>query len=189
MLVFIVGILLCIWLIIAAVTNTLVYFVIGLGAILLVSVVTLYVYKIREYVTRKKGRLDTGELIYCKYLLPFKGKGYHIIKFKYVDDKGKPRVRRDLVTYTDFELMFLEDDGMIDIMVYKSFAMTVRPVYKPKKKSTAEDAEEREDVVTKDVLKECPYCGYKTFESDFKCPMCGGDLEIKKKHKMCFFII
>ena len=181
MLVFILGIVLCLLLIICAITNTIVYYVIALGAIILVGMIVLYVYKTRELIARKKGRLDVGELVYCKYLLPFKGKGYHIVKFKYVDDKGKPRTRIDLVNYSDYDMLFLDHEGTVDIVVYKSFATTIRPTYKPKKVET--NKEDEDEKVTKESLKECPYCGYKTFENDFKCPMCGGDLDIKTTKK------
>lgn len=200
MIVFVVAIVLCLGLLISAVTGFIVPFMILVLVLASGFITATRVYKVKEHIARKNGKLAVAELVSIKDVFSSETRNYYMIKFKYTDEYGVERVRHDLVHYTEEELDALGlEDGHIDVIVHKKFAVSLNPyevvylnaqreILKEKEKLEEEELnKELEDIYHKnadgDTLKECPYCGYKTFEDDFKCPMCGGELDFKKKKK------
>ena len=202
MLIFIIGIVMFILLVVSAITNTLLYFTILFAIVIVAATIAKICYRIKENKTKRNGRHTTGTVVHCKQLFATDHKTYYEIKFKYVDDFDVERTRKDIVKYNGYQMMMLdlEEEGDIHIMVYKNFAVTLSPEEieflekreaKERKKQAEELVEESDETHTEEYhentsgqkLKECIYCGYKTYNDEFKCPMCGGELDFKKPKK------
>ena len=198
--VFIVAIVLCVGLVISALCGLLLPYMLLVLALAIVMIIIMRVYKIKEKVAKRKGNLALGEVVSVKHVFDGEVRSYYLIKFKYLDENNVERERQDLVHYTEEEMEMLElEDGEIEIVVHKSFAVALNPYEVQFVKAKREELREKEKIEEEelnkeledeyhknaegDKLKECPYCGYKTFEDNFKCPMCGGDLDFKKKKK------
>ena len=200
LIIFIVAIALCVGLVVASLTGLIVPFMILVLALAIVLVVVAEFIKIREKITKRKGKLDMADLISVKHIFDSDPRSYYMLHYRYVDEAGVTRERHDIVHYTEEEMEMLGlDDDKIEIIVYKNFAVALNPYevayIEERRIALQEEAKLKQEEIEKEIedeyhknadgkhLKECPYCGYKTFEDDFKCPMCGGDLDFKKKKK------
>ena len=198
--IFVVAIVLCAGLVIASLAGFIVPFMIGVLVLVIAGAIYARYMKLRERRAKRKGKLDIADLISVKHFFDSEPRSYYILHYKYKDEFGVTRERHDMVHYTEDEMDMLDlEDGKIEIIVYKNFAVALNPYevayIAARREELREEAKLKQEEIEREVededhknaegkhLKECPYCGYKTFEDDFKCPMCGGELDLKKKKK------